>query len=245
MARRGKIENGVEPLEEAVRPVRSKKYVYFVLIVCEDQNTEPTYFRQFEKLFETLLPEETVYVKRVGTGRNSLGVVKAAIDERIRVFEDNNHRNIDEAWVVFDKDDLDQTPGNRINFKAAFDLAEKEKIKVAYSNECFELWLALHFIDINPSSPLPRQDIYKRLGEAVNSALPDGEKPFNYVHGAADVVNYVLRFGDENAAMARAAALQRYHKMQAHAPIDSNPVTYVDALVKSLREWYRYYSYED
>ena len=69
MARRGKIEKGIEPLDEAVRPVRSKKYVYFMLIVCEDQNTEPVYFKQFEELFDNLLPEETVYVKRVGTGR--------------------------------------------------------------------------------------------------------------------------------------------------------------------------------
>jgi len=103
MARRGKIEKLVEPIEEAVRPVRSKKYVYFVLIVCEDQNTEPAYFKQFENLFENLLPEETVYVKRVGTGRNSLGVVKEAIAERERIYEDNNHRSIDEAWLCLIK----------------------------------------------------------------------------------------------------------------------------------------------
>lgn len=243
MARRGKIEKVVEPIEEAVRPVRSKKYVYFVLIVCEDQNTEPAYFKQFENLFEGLLPEETVYVKRVGTGRNSLGVVKEAIVERERIYEDNNHRSIDEAWVVFDKDDLDQTHGNRINFESAFELAAQEKINVAFSNECFELWLALHFIDVNPSLPLPRQDIYNKLGEAVNASLPAGEKPFEYVHGAADVVDYVSRYGDEAAAMTRAAVLKHYHEALFHAPIESNPVTYVDDLVKSLREWYRYYSY--
>ena len=60
MAKREEIEKGVEPIEEAVRPARSKKYVYFVLIVCEDQNTEPAYFKQFENLFEGLLPEETI-----------------------------------------------------------------------------------------------------------------------------------------------------------------------------------------
>ena len=243
MARRGKVERVVEPIEEAVRPVRSKKYVYFVLIVCEDQNTEPTYFKQFENLFEDLLPEETVYVKRVGTGRNSLGVVKEAIAERDRIYGDNNHRCIDEAWVVFDKDDLDQTPGNRMNFELAFELAAKEKINVAYSNECFELWLMLHFIDVNPSLPLPRQEIYNRLGVAVNASLPADEKPFEYVHGSADVVDYVSRFGDEAAAMTRATALKNYHQALSHAPIESNPVTYVDTLVKSLREWYRYYSY--
>lgn len=245
MARRGKIEKGIEPLDEAVRPVRSKKYVYFMLIVCEDQNTEPVYFKQFEELFDNLLPEETVYVKRVGTGRNSFGVVKAAIDERARIYEDNNHRNIDEAWVVFDKDDLDQTPGNRINFESAFELAEKEKINVAYSNECFELWLLLHFIDVNPSLTLPRQEIYKQLSEAINASLLEGEKQFEYVHGSADVVDYVSRFGDEASAMTRADVLKNYHIGLSHTPIESNPVTYVDDLVQSLRAWYRYYSYED
>lgn len=243
MARRGKIEKVVEPVDEAVRPVRSKKYVYFILIVCEDQNTEPAYFKQFENLFENLLPEETVYIKRVGTGRNSLGVVKEAIAERDRIYEDNNHRCIDEAWVVFDKDDLDRTPGNRINFELAFELAAKEKINVAYSNECFELWLVLHFIDVNPSLQLPRQDLYNKLDEVVNASLPAGEKPFEYIHGSADVVDYVSRFGDETAAMTRAASLKNYHESLSHAPIESNPVTYVDDLVKSLREWYRYYSY--
>ena len=245
MAKRGKIEKGVEPIEEAVRPARSKKYVYFVLIVCEDQNTEPAYFKQFENLFEGLLPEETIYVKRVGTGRNSLGVVKEAIDERLRVYEDNNHRTIDETWVVFDKDDLDQTPGNRINFESAFALAEKEGINVAYSNECFELWLVLHFVDIDPSLPISRNEIYKKLGESVNASLPEGEVPFDYVHGSANVVDYVSWYGDEVAAMTRASALQSYHESLAHTPIDSNPVTYVNRLVKSLRAWYRYFSYDN
>jgi len=243
MARRGKINNVVEPIEDAVRPVRSKKYVYFVLIVCEDQNTEPSYFKQFENLFEGLWPEETVYVRRVGTGRNSLGVVTEAIAERKRIYEDNNHRSIDEAWVVFDKDDLDQSPGNRKNFESAFELAAKENIKVAYSNECFELWLVLHFIDVSPSTPLPRQDVYKKLRDAVNASLPEGETPFEYVHGSANVVDYVSRFGDETAAMTRAAALKNYHESLSHVPIESNPVTYVDSLVQSLRGLYRYYSY--
>ena len=148
MARKGKIKIAIEPIEEEIRPVRSRKYVYFVLIVCEDENTEPAYFKQFEDLFEDLLPEETVYVKRVGTGRNSLGVVNAAIAERTRIYEENNHREIDETWVVFDKDDLDQTPGNRHNFESALTLSKERDIQVAYSNECFELWLLLHFNDV-------------------------------------------------------------------------------------------------
>lgn len=245
MAQRGKIEKILEPVEEEVRPIRSRKYVYFMLIVCEDENTEPTYFKQFEELFNGLYPEDTVYVKRVGTGRNSLGVVQSAIAERKAIYEDNNHREIDETWVVFDKDDLDKTPGNRRNFETAFNLAEEKRVKIAYSNECFELWLLLHFVDVDPSHPIPRQELYKMLGKAVNGALPEGEEPFCYDHGDSSVVAYVSKYGDESEAMRRANALQDYHKLQGNTPIESNPVTFVDKLVKSLREWYRYYSYED
>lgn len=244
MARRGKIKIAVEPIEEETRPVRSRKYVYFVLIVCEDENTEPAYFKQFEDLFEDLLPEETVYVKRVGTGRNSLGVVNAAITERTRIYEENNHREIDETWVVFDKDDLDKSLGNRLNFESALTLSKERDIHVAYSNECFELWLLLHFNDVNPSQTIPRADIYRMLGDAVNEALPEGEAPFNYVHGSSNVVDFVSKYGDEQVARSRAIILQEYHHSHFHDPIDSNPVTYVDALVESLRGWYRYYSYE-
>ncbi len=245
MARRGKIAKSVELIEEDVRPVRSRKYVYYVLIVCEDQNTEPAYFKQFEDLFDGLLPEETVYVRRVGTGRNSLGVVKAALTERDKIYEENNHRQIDEIWAVFDKDDLDQSTGNRQNFEAAFELANLEKVNVAYSNECFELWLLLHFVDVNPALPVPREDLYKMLEIAVNASLLDSKTPFQYVHGASDVIRYVSMYGNESAAMSRAESLQKYHQSLSHAPIDSNPVTFVNALVQSLRDWYRYYSYEN
>ena len=244
MARRGRIEKVVEPVDVEVRPVRSRRYVYFVLIVCEDKNTEPEYFKQFEDLFENLLPEDTVFVKRVGTGRNSLGVVKEAIAERTRIYEENNHREVDETWAVFDKDDLDKSPGNKQNFDSAFIVANEQKVNVAYSNECFELWLLLHFIDVNPELPIQRKDLYKMLEEAVNASLPKGAEAFNYEHGASDVVKYVSKYGNELVAMKRAVMLRDYHKSLSHTPIDSNPVTYVDTLVKSLREWYQYYSYE-
>lgn len=245
MAKKGRIKNVVELVDEEVRPVRSRRYVYFVLIVCEDQNTEPAYFKQFEDLFNGLYPEETVYVKRVGTGRNSLGVLNAAIAERSRIFEENNHRQIDETWVVFDKDDLDKSPGNRQNFEMAFTVANEQNINVAYSNECFELWLLLHFIDVNPNLPIAREEIYKMLEVAVNASLPEGEDPFSYTHGAASVVEYAEKFGDETAAINRAVVLQAYHESNSHCPIESNPVTYVDKIVKSLRDWYRYYTYDN
>ena len=170
---------------------------------------------------------------------------RQAIAERARIYEENNHREIDETWAVFDKDDLDQTPGNKQNYESAFILAGEQEVKLAYSNECFELWLLLHFVAVDPTLPIQRKDLYKMLEVAVNASLPEGEDAFNYEHGASDIVKYVSKYGDESAAITRAVSLQEYHKSLLHTPIDSNPVTYVDTLVKSLREWYRYYSYDN
>jgi RloB-like protein len=48
----------------------------------------------------------------------------------------------DEVWCVFD---VDQHP----YLKDAISLAERNGIKIAVSNPCFELWLILHYEDQN------------------------------------------------------------------------------------------------
>ena len=64
MAKKGKLKEFQEKeLEE--RPIRFKRYHYLFLIVCEDENTEPTYFEHFKNQ----IPEETIFLKPVGTGR--------------------------------------------------------------------------------------------------------------------------------------------------------------------------------
>jgi hypothetical protein len=76
-----------------------------MLIVCEDENTERVYFEQFHKLFNDLLPSETVYIRAVGTGRNSLGVVNI-IERNLLATEAG--KKVDEVWAVFHKDDLEK-----------------------------------------------------------------------------------------------------------------------------------------
>lgn len=46
----------------------------------------------------------------------------------------------DQIWCVFDRDSFTSE-----NFNEAIILAKHHKIKVAYSNEAFELWYLLHF----------------------------------------------------------------------------------------------------
>ena len=97
------------------------------LIVCEGERTEPNYFRCFR------VPKSIIEIDVRGLGYNTVSLVKKAIDLR-------NQDSYDQVWCVFDRDSW---PAQ--NFNDALSLAKREKIKVAYSNEAFEIWYLLHF----------------------------------------------------------------------------------------------------
>jgi hypothetical protein len=136
MAKKGQAKGRSRRREKEGRPERWKVYKQYFLIVCEDEVTEPTYFKHFKDLF----PKETLFLKTVGTGLDPLGVVNAAVQKRIELIEESQ-REIDFAWVVFDKDDADENYAKINRFEQAFQVAGKEKINIAMSNEVFELWL--------------------------------------------------------------------------------------------------------
>lgn len=95
------------------------------LIVCEGTETEPKYFERFR------VPG--LIVRAEGTGRNTISLVKEAL--RLREIY-----NYDQVWCVFDKDDFPID-----NFENAIQMATENGMKVAYTNQAFELWYVLHF----------------------------------------------------------------------------------------------------
>lgn len=99
MAKKGKatFNNKQGDLE---RPVRPRKYDHLFLIVCEDQTTEPAYFRQFKPQ----IPDDTLYLREVGTRLSPLGVVQRAVEERDKLSLEAR-KSVDTVWAVFDKDD--------------------------------------------------------------------------------------------------------------------------------------------
>ena len=125
------------------------------LIVCEGEKTEPNYFNGFR------VPKAVVKV--VGTGENTIWVVEKAIK---RMAEDD----YDQVWCVFDRDIFPEE-----NFNAALRLAEQHDIKVAYSNEAFELWYVLHFNyhQSKTARHLYIEKLNDLLGVAYEKNLPD------------------------------------------------------------------------
>lgn len=234
MAKRGKLK-ALATKEEYERPIRWKKYKYLFLIVCEDQNTEPYYFNQFKKK----IPAETLFLELVGTGRDPLGVVQKSLE----AFERRSRlagRSVDEVWVVFDKDDADLDPAKLKRFNEAFEIATQNNIEIAFSNEVFELWLLLHFTAVDSKIPIPRKEIYDRLGDVVR-AKP-GYESYEYEHGKPEIVDILFNFGSQKKAIIRAKKLENMHLGK--APIEANPSTSVYKLVEKLIEWIAYFSYE-
>jgi len=101
-----------------------------ILIVCEGEKTEPNYFRSFR------VTSASVVVK--GIGKNTSDLINAAIE--LKNCAERKYEPYDEVWCVFDRDSFDSD-----DFVNAFRTAKEEAIKIAYSNEAFEIWYLLHF----------------------------------------------------------------------------------------------------
>jgi hypothetical protein len=128
-----------------------------ILIVCEGKQTEPNYFRSFN----------ISGVRVLGEGLNTVTCVQRAIAEHKGA--SSYGYKFDQVWCVFDKDSFEET-----QFKEALSLAKDSGVKVAYSNEAFELWYLLHFDLI--SAPMPRGGYQKKLSEKLGIPYKKNDK---------------------------------------------------------------------
>lgn len=120
-----RVNRRLEPRLERTAPSRVEKPT--ILIVCEGENTEPSYFLQFKLT--------SAKIKAIGKGYNTLSLVKQAIKLQQK-------GNYDQVWCVFDKDN-----SSVASFNTAIELAASKDFGIAYSNQAFEYWLILHFED--------------------------------------------------------------------------------------------------
>lgn len=173
------------------------------LIVCEGEKTEPLYFDAFR------VP--TVAIKIVPIRKDPLAIVEKAINY---VRNDDGYNQV---WCVFDKDD---EPPERFN--QALALAKKNKIRVAYSNQCFELWYLLHFNYCDTA--LGRADYAGRLSNELGRT---------YRKDDATLYSELLP-RQEHAIQNAHRLLEQYHP---HNPPYDDPSTTVHFLVQELNRF--------
>jgi hypothetical protein len=166
-----------------------------IVVFCEGVASEPDYINGLKRVEE--IRDNTAINIEIHPERGvPLTLVRWAV-ERSRDDE------VDECWCVFDV----EWPKNHPNLAAAVQLAAAHGIRLAVSNPCFELWLALHFEDC--SGFLTTKQAESR------SRLLDG-RPGKRI----DAQQYTGRRRD---ASARAVALQKRHLANGTAFPKDNP----------------------
>jgi hypothetical protein len=103
------------------------------LIICEGQNTEPLYFKGFH------LPNNEILIEGACNSKTSL------VDYALKVSTKEKYAGR-EVWCVFDYDvKPDEAATQPQDFNNAITKAESNGMKVAWSNDAFELWFVLHY----------------------------------------------------------------------------------------------------
>ena len=185
------------------RKVETRDKIPRMLIVCEGSKTEPNYFRSFRV-------SKVLDLDVKGLGENTLSLVERAIELKAG-------KAYDQVWCVFDKDSF---PND--NFDNAINRAESQGIKVAYSNEAFEIWYLLHFNYHN--TPIPRNEYCHRLSDLL------GRK-----YEKNDLCMYGQLLGFQGRA------IQNAHKLLStcyeRSKAKNNPSTTVHLLVIELNKY--------
>lgn len=112
-----------------------------ILVLCEGEKTERQYILGFARKHKDSLVEVKV-AREHGVPMVLVRNAKKLRQEAAKAAAREKDRNLryDEVWCVFD---LDEHP----NVTNALKMAGDNRIEVALSVPCFELWLILHFRD--------------------------------------------------------------------------------------------------
>lgn len=107
-------------------------------IFCEGEKTERFYIIGY---LETDLDRKKV----VGVEKSKKNTPVQLVEEAIKAKESPKSLPNDEFWVVYDRESAAKYP-DALHAKAR-QLADRNGIKVALSNVCFEYWLLIHLVD--------------------------------------------------------------------------------------------------
>ena len=188
------------------RPLKTRKTRDRFLIVCEGTRTEINYFNGFKCNFK-------IPITIKGLGKSPIQVV-----EKARELNDEDDKDFDQVWCVFDRDSESWTSEE---FNNAIQYAHKLQFKVAYSNQAFELWYVLHFCYLNTS--INRSQYQKKLHEYLDEEYTKNSDLYEQ-----------LESYQEKAIENAEKLLRNYSKKN---PANEDPSTTVHLLVKELRKF--------
>lgn len=192
------------------------------LIVTEGTETEVNYFENISRIikerFRNNIIVEKVDLDVKGLGRSTTVLVNEAMKKR------SLNPSYSDVWVVFDKDD------NK-DFNEAIIFAKENGLNTAWSNECFELWILLHFQDL--TAAIDRDDYTDKLNTHFKKKNLNKGKYEKNIYDIFDVISPYV-----NIAIKRSNALiADYKSSNIISPTKMNPGTKVQDLVSELIQY--------
>lgn len=235
----------MEPWEIKIDDVRKENSIKTFIIFCEDGAVEPAYFELFKK--------EDIHISAFGNKKQHHAQVDYATEylRKNDLLETNQFGQeilkIDEGaqvWCVFDRD-KELNDNKDTAFNDSILNANLRGIKTAWSNDDFELWILLHFEDIDYKNIdfEHRTKYYERLTQILKKLLPDEkvfQNPnFSYYDSMKSKkkflqYTYQLMKGNIDKAIERASFLEDYHSATPKPTHLHCPCTKVHHLVKEL-----------
>lgn len=209
-----------------IRPSRSikrrgqptKKPKVKIIAFCEGQNTEPNFIKDFSNLYGNGL----VSIKCVAAAGVPSTIVNSCVKEKAnqqqlyKKTKDPLDKNY-QIWAVFDRDDHDHMP-------KTFDKAYANKIKLAYSNPCFELFPYLYVK--NHASSIHRHDMQSKLERILPGYDKNKSKSVS--------IEELNKLGTYEIAKKRAIDLKAKHEDEDTHYIEANPSTNVYELFDEI-----------
>lgn len=167
------------------------------LIVCEGENTEPLYFKNFP------VPTKAVIIEKGCNTKTKL------VDYALEISKKEKYVG-KEVWCVFDYDiKPDEAATQPQDFNNAITKAESNGMKVAWSNDAFELWFVLHYqkLDVRHT----RKELFPILKKAWKlKSFSKTAKTLNFCEGHYE--RHQINEGKlQKLAIARARELHKKH----------------------------------
>jgi hypothetical protein len=194
-----------------------------IVIVCEGKNTEPRYFKECVDYYGAGL----VSLKVIAPAGVPITLVNTAIKERNELLnkwrtekEKNSFGKCFRVWAVFDRDIHPKV-------EDAIQLALANKIDIAFSDPCFELWPLFHLMNYGAMSNR------HTLQTLLATHMP------NYDHNVGAIIDFDLIKEDVREAYQRASLLLQQRKDQG-CPLGC-PSTTVGNLVRKIIENGKYH----
>lgn len=211
-------------MEKKKRSVETKMmFPPYMYIVSEGIKTEPNYIcgliNKINSKYKKYLPGDRIIVK--GTGRNTKSLLKFA-----RKMVDKEFPQAESVWLLYDKDDFPYDDFDNTQYSAEQRI-DKREYKVAWSNECIELWFLLHFQDLYAN--VGRDQYYKMLTKHLESmGYGKYDKKLKNI--------YEILAGKTDDAISRAQ--KQYEEYGDDIPPSKRcPATRIFELIKMLKEY--------